>query len=154
MRLVTQTSSKLLSLYSSKMMIQILWNKVIFNIDEWGFSKLLKKSYSWLPVGRWSSMLNDIHTGRWNLILAISNEGDWLGMIISFNVTSSKYWIFLKLVLKILKWSWNTAKSRDCFCTRLMPLFIWQRKWIRFRRKKTFECIIFLPTLQNLHRSN
>ena len=127
MRLVTQTSSELLSLYSSKMLIQIFCNKVIFNIDEWGFSKLLKKSYSWLPVDLWSSILNDIHIGRWNLILTISNAGDWIGMIITFNVISNEYWVYLKLVLKILK-KLEYSISRDCLCTRLVPLFIWQRK--------------------------
>ena len=148
MRLVTQTSSELLSLYSSKMLIQIFWNKVILISMNEDSSNFWKKSYSWLSVGRWSSILNDIHSGGWNLILAISNEGDWIGIIITFNATSNEYWVFLKLVLKILNEA-GILHSHDFLCTRLMPMFIWQIKWKRFRRKKRLN-VLFASLISEL----
>ena len=52
------------SIFSSRVLADILNNKLIINIDECVFNRDLKKQYSWLPKGITSPIINTIATGR------------------------------------------------------------------------------------------
>ena len=74
----------------------------MINIDEAGFGRAYKEHYSWLPRGKSASILNDLFKGKANLVLGISHEGDYFGLITNRNVAALDYWIFLVLLAKVL----------------------------------------------------
>ena len=47
----THSSKYLKSLFSSKMLQENCAGRMVANIDECGFSRMVKSNYSWLPVG-------------------------------------------------------------------------------------------------------
>ena len=90
-------------LYCTEFLKEVYNKRHIINLDESGFSKSIKQNYSWLPRGRGSSIINEFFWGRANLVFAISNQGDMLGMITNQNVKSIDYWIFMIVLEKWLK---------------------------------------------------
>ena len=83
-------------------MKELFKDKYVINIDEAGFSKSVKTEYSWLPIGLDSSIINDVFQGRTNLILSVSQFGDWFGIIKDQTVTSFDYALFVKMLIKTL----------------------------------------------------
>ena len=99
----TDSSNKYLkSLFSSKMLQEICAGRMVANIDECGFSRMVKSHYSWLPVGRGGSILNQLHTGRCNLIMSIFSNGEWLGIMKSGTTNSLDYCLFLYVAVRAL----------------------------------------------------
>ena len=95
-------------LYWSEFLKQIYKRKYIINIDESGFGRSVKENYSWLPKGKSASIINEVHKGKANLILGVSQEGDYFGLITNRNVWSKDYCIFLMILAKLLKaWEMN-----------------------------------------------
>ena len=82
---------------------QVYKQKYIINIDESGFENSLKENYSWLPRGKTATIINDVFKGRANLILGVSQFGDYLGLIINKNASETKYSIFLKILARALR---------------------------------------------------
>ena len=77
--------------------------QLIFNVDEWSFTRALKTEYSWLPVGESSMIINDNWKGSASLIMAIGSNSQWFGIIIQKTVNSEVFWIFLNLLKRVLK---------------------------------------------------
>ena len=57
-------------------------------------SRAVKANCSWLPKGEDATIINEMFTGRANLILAISQWGDWIGLATD-NITWLTNWIFI-----------------------------------------------------------
>ena len=49
-----------------------------------------------------ASIINDVFQGRTNLILAVSQLGDWIGVIKDETITSFDYAIFITILIKII----------------------------------------------------
>ena len=58
-------------LYWWRFLTELLHDKLIINIDEAGFSKSVKTSYSCLLIGFDASIVNEVFGGRTNLILSV-----------------------------------------------------------------------------------
>ena len=52
---------------------------------------------------RSSIVINDVFWGRINLILWISQEGDYQGLVSNKGITSKEYWLYLMILSEILK---------------------------------------------------
>ena len=63
------------SLFSSRILHQMHKDKLILNIDEWGFTRDVKHNYLLLPI-KGDSIINDQHVELWNLILGIFSNGE------------------------------------------------------------------------------
>ena len=109
----TDSSNKYLkSIFSSRMLQEICTGRIVANIDEWGFSRMIKRHYSWLPVGRGGSILNQLHTGRCNLIMSIFSNGEWFGVMKAGTTNSIDYCLFLYVMSRALEASGvNIAKN-------------------------------------------
>ena len=76
-------------------------------MDEVGFGRSIKEHYSWLPKGKSSVITNDIFTGRVNMILGVTINGDYLGLMTWRTVNSEDYCLYLTLLSKSLKGTEN-----------------------------------------------
>ena len=47
-------------LFYTELLRMIHREELIFNVDEWSFTRSLKSNYSWLPIGKSSSLINDV----------------------------------------------------------------------------------------------
>ena len=90
------------SLYSSQFLRQVDHDKYWVNIDEWRFSRAVNANYSWLPKGEDATIINEMLTEKTNLILAISQWGDWIGLATENTISSSDYCLFLTILIKAL----------------------------------------------------
>ena len=73
---------------------------------------MIKRHYSWLPVGRGGSILNQLHTGRCNLIMSIFSNGEWFGVMKAGTTNSMDYCLFLYVMSRALEASGvNIAKN-------------------------------------------
>ena len=86
------------SIFSSRVLADILNNKLIINIDECVFNRDLKKQYSWLPKGITSPIINTIATGRCWMITSILSNGEFLSLIFNNTGNSSKFCDFLWII--------------------------------------------------------
>ena len=102
---VQLTSTDANALFRARILSEIYEGKLIVNVDEWGFSRMMKTKYSYLPSGGGGAILNDIHKGRCNLILEIFSDGEWIGLIKENTTKAFDYWIYLALMLHIIKQS-------------------------------------------------
>ena len=84
-------------------MDQIYKQKYIIKIDESGFGNSVKENYSWLPRVQTATIINDVFKGRANLILGVSQLGDYLGIISNKNVSATDYSLFLKILARALR---------------------------------------------------
>ena len=109
---ITNASLHLKSQYWSNFLKQFYDKKYIINIDEAGFSQSVKQNYSWLPRGRSSAIINDVFRGRTNLILGVSQTGDYLGLLSNKSITASDYWLYLIIHSKVLK-SWGIENKKE-----------------------------------------
>ena len=99
----TNSSNKYLkSLFSSNMLQEICAGKMVANIEECRFSRMVKNHYSWLLVGRGRSILNQLHTGRCNFIMSIFINWEWLGIMKSGITDSLDYCLFLYEAVRAL----------------------------------------------------
>ena len=90
------------SLYSSQFLRQVDHDKYWVNIDEWRLSRAVNANYSRLTKGEDATIINEMLTGRTNLILAISQWGDWIGLATENTISSSDYCLFLTILIKAL----------------------------------------------------
>ena len=91
--------------------MQMYNNKLIINIDEAVFGRSVKENYSWLQKGKSCAIVNDVFHGRANLILGVSQTGDFLGMIINKTVKAADYCLYLIVLTKALKYSKINIKN-------------------------------------------
>ena len=102
-------------LYWIKFLTEFLQEKLVINIDEAGFSKSVKAHYSWLPIGSDASIINDVLQGRTNFILAVSQFGDWIGVIKDNTVKSFDYGLFMTLLIKIISCAGYDVQNQVTF---------------------------------------
>ena len=95
-------SSTATTLFCTSLLKQIMANKIIVNVDEWGFSRSTRQEYSWLPINQASPLIKDWNIGRCDLILGVLNNGHWIGMIKNGSTNSNDYWLFLLILVKSL----------------------------------------------------
>ena len=86
--------------------------QVTFRVDEWNFIRAVKAEYSWLPVGKISVVINDLCKGSVSLIMAAESDGRWFGIIRQGTIDSKIFWMFLRLLKRILQ---MTEKSKQKF---------------------------------------
>ena len=91
--------------------MQIYNNKLIININEAGFGRSVKENYSWLQKGKSCAIVNDVFHGRANLILGVSQTGDFFEMITNKTVKTENYWLYLIVLTKALKYSKINIKN-------------------------------------------
>ena len=73
-----QRNSKLLqSIFSSRMLESLYEDVLLINVDESCYSRSIKTSYSWLPKGVSSPIINTNHAGQATLILGLWSNGEW-----------------------------------------------------------------------------
>ena len=95
-------------LYWSEFLSQIYIRNYLINIDESGFGRSVKESYSWFPKSKSAVIISEVHKGKANLILEVSQKGDYFGLISNRNVWSKDYCIFLLILVKLLRvWEVN-----------------------------------------------
>ena len=82
----------------------------IYSVDEWSFTRDVKSEYSWLPVGKSSMVINDLWRGSASLIMAAGSNGKWFGIFRQGTIDSEIFWIFLRLLNKILQ---DTEKNQQ-----------------------------------------
>ena len=75
----------------------------IYSVDEWSFTRDVKSEYSWLPVGKSSMVINDLWRGSARRIMTAGSNGKWFGIIRQGTIDSEIFWIFLRLLNKILQ---------------------------------------------------
>ena len=90
--------------YWHEFLKEINEEKLVINIDEAGFGRTCKEWYSWLPKGKPGTIINDAFKGRVNLILGISQRGDYIGLITKKNVSSEDYWLFLTILARVQRY--------------------------------------------------
>ena len=100
------------SISSSRLLIEILSNKLIINIDEWVFNRDLKQSYSWLSRGITSQIINTVVTGRWHIIAAVLSNGEFLSIILNDTGNAEKFSNFL-LILRYAIWNTKMKQESD-----------------------------------------
>ena len=88
-------------LFCTELLKMLLSKELIIIVDESSWYRSLKMEYSWLPRGRSYSIINNIFTGKANLILGTMNNGDWIAMIHSETGDKLKFWLFLKVLEKV-----------------------------------------------------
>ena len=99
------------SMYWSQFLNQVYDSKYIINVDEAGFWKSVKENYSWLPRGQPATIINDVFSGRTNLIMGVSQIGDYLGLLSNKTISSREYSLFLVILSKVLNFSEITNKK-------------------------------------------
>ena len=85
--------------------------QLIFSEDEWSFTRAVKAEYSWLPVGKSSSAINDVQKSSSSLIISIGSNGQWFGFIKQRTIDSKNFWIFLNQLDKALYESNRTYQN-------------------------------------------
>ena len=101
------------SIFSSRVLADILNSKLIINIDECVFNRDLKKQYSWLPKGITSPIINTIATGRCWMITAIWSNGEFLSLIVNNTGNSSKFCDFLWIIKYAMGFT-KMSLNRSC----------------------------------------
>ena len=82
------------SVFSWRILSEILKDKYIINIDEASFNHNLKMEYSWLPKGITSAIINQNYSGSKSLIVAYCSDGEYLWMTLKETVNSEIFWVF------------------------------------------------------------
>ena len=88
-------------LFCTELLKMLLTKELIINVDESSWDRSLKMEYSWFPRSRSYSIINNIFTGKANLILGTMKNDDWIAMIHSETGDSLKFWLFLKVLEKV-----------------------------------------------------
>ena len=143
---VQPTSTDANALFWARILSEIYEGKLIVNVDEWGFSRMMKTNYSYLPSGGGGAILNDRHKGRCNLILGIFSDGEWIGLIKENTTKAFDYWIYLALMLHIIKQSGvDTTKE----LVVVQDNFAWHHS-VQVKRLSNSEHVLmhFLPSYQ------
>ena len=99
------------SIFSSRLLVQILEKKLIINIDESVFNRDLKQSYSWLPKGITSQIINTVATGRWSIIAAVLSNGEFLAIVFDDTGNAEKFSNFLKILKYAISNTWMKEES-------------------------------------------
>ena len=68
-----------------------------------------------MPTRNGGSILNNVAKGRTNLLLAVSNQGDWVAMFVNETIKSEKYSIFLVVLHYLLKFAGKNIKDEVIF---------------------------------------
>ena len=68
-----------------------------------------------MPTRGGGSILNNVVKGRTNLLLAVSNHGDWVAMFVNETVKLEQYSIFLAVLHYLLNISWKNNKDEVIF---------------------------------------
>ena len=97
--------------FSAELLKMVHKKQLIFRVDEWSFTRAVKAEYSWLPVGKSSSAINDVQKSSSSLIFSIGSNGQWFGLIKQGTIDSKIFWIFLNLLDKALFVSNRTCQN-------------------------------------------
>ena len=98
-----QPSTKITKgLFWTELLRMIYNKKTIFSVDEWSFTRAMKMEYSWLPIGKSSTIVNDIWKGSASLMLSVGSNSQWFGVVKIGTVDSKIFNIFLDLLEKVL----------------------------------------------------
>ena len=97
--------------FRAELLRMINKEQLIFSVDEWGFTRMIKAEYSWLPMGKSSSVINDIWKGSASLILSVRSNGQWFGLFKQGTIYSKIFWIFLKLFEKVVLESYSASQN-------------------------------------------
>ena len=101
-----------MNIYWSRFLEKLFDKKFVVNIDEAGFTKSVKTNYSWLPIDSDAPIINQLFKGRSNLVLAVSQYGDWLGIIKRGTVWAIDYALFITVLIKVISW-WGFDVKND-----------------------------------------
>ena len=86
------------TIFSWRIVKEILNKKYIVNIDESSFNKDLKMEYSWLPKGVTSSIINQFYCGSTSMLTAFWSDGEYIWVILNDTVNSTRFSDFLWIV--------------------------------------------------------
>ena len=89
-------------LFCTELLRMLHREELIFNVDEWSFTRSVKSHYSWLPTGRSSALINDVWRGSASLLFATGSNFQWFAVIKPGTVNSKIFSIFMKLLEKVL----------------------------------------------------
>ena len=90
----------------------MIYNKQrIFSVDERSFTRAVKMKYSWLPIGKSSSAVNNIWKGNASLVLSVGSNSQWFGVIKIGTVNSKIFIISLVLLEKVLLKTKRNSRS-------------------------------------------
>lgn len=87
------------SIFSSTVLSSLYSGDYIINVDETSFSRSVKISYSWLPRGKDSGIVQPLHQGRSSVIMAVVFDGAWMAMIVRGTCNKEHFKIFLKALV-------------------------------------------------------
>ena len=90
-------------IFAVEMLRAVLNKKLVINIDEWSFERSLVQSYSWLPKGENATILNNPSKGKASLIIATISDGNWFAFVKHGTVDSRGFWVFMKLLSKLIE---------------------------------------------------
>ena len=68
-----------------------------------------------MPTRNGGSILNNVAKGRTNLLLAVSNQGDWVAMFMNETIKSEQYSIFLVVLHYLLNFAGKNIKDEVIF---------------------------------------
>ena len=91
------------SVFSSRIIKELLNGKYIVNIDESSFNKDIKMRYSWLPKGITYVIINQIHQGSKSMLTAFWSDGEYIWAVINDTVNSQCFQDFLWVIKYFLK---------------------------------------------------
>ena len=92
--------------------LRMIHNKqMIFSVDEWSFTRAMKMEYSWLPIGKSSSVVNNIWKVSASLVLSVGSNSQWFRVIKIGTVDSKVFSIFLALLEKVLLKTKRNSRS-------------------------------------------
>ena len=77
--------------------------KLLINIDETSFSRLTKKSLSWIPKGKEQIIKNICFRNSWSLIMAITSNGSTIAAKQNGSITSILIIDFLRELVRFVK---------------------------------------------------
>ena len=62
------------------------------------FSRSIKNSYSWLPKGRSSSIINLNKRGAWSIIAALCSDGEYIIQVVKSTINQLKFQQFICII--------------------------------------------------------
>ena len=99
-------------LFSYRIGKQLLGSSLMVSLDETAFNHKVANSKWWIKRGYSTELFTSNFIGNWSLIIAITNEGSYFGVIVSGKVNSS---IYLRFLMNLEKWietkrSWSSQE--------------------------------------------
>ena len=87
------------AIFAWRLLSDLYKGRLIVNVDESSFGRLIKNNYSWLPKGSTHPIINTKCEGRISMIFGLCSNGKWIAMIQDQTGTEKTFqifWLFLK----------------------------------------------------------